>query len=147
MHNYHVLGFIESNKVTAINAMLHICTNTYIHTCFTSIADVRNDKVEEPAGSPHQAYLIFIIWYHIHTTIKCQIITTRWMKMTTNMYVCIFIFWHVSDISVEAINLTYLHDNIIILFWKWFRIDQGLANRQGKVQDKYICNDFFFYLN
>ena len=79
-----------------------------IHTCFTSIADVRNDKVEEPAGSPHQAYLIFIIRYHIHTTIKCQIITTRWMKMTTNMYVCIFIFWHVSDISVEAINLTYM---------------------------------------
>ena len=41
-----------------------------IHTCFTSIADVRNDKVEEPAGSPHQAYLIFIIWHHMHTTIK-----------------------------------------------------------------------------
>ena len=63
MHNCHVLGFIESNKVTAIYAMLHICTNT----CFISIADVRNDKVEEPAGSPHQAYLIFIIRYHIHT--------------------------------------------------------------------------------
>ena len=30
------------------------------------------------------------------------------MKMTTNMYVCIFIFWHVSDITVEAINLTYM---------------------------------------
>ena len=24
------------------------------------------------------------------------------------MYVSIFIFWHVSDISVEAINLTYM---------------------------------------
>ena len=34
MHDYHVLGFIESNKVTAIYAMLHICTNTYIHVLF-----------------------------------------------------------------------------------------------------------------